>query len=99
MSRLSLMLTLALCLLLLASSAQGSDWPRFRGPNGSGISSDKAPMPVVWSESKNLKWKRALPGPGSSCPIVLGDRIFVTSWSGYGLSQDNPGEQTQLRAI
>jgi outer membrane protein assembly factor BamB len=78
-------------------SADGADWSRFRGPNGSGISSDPAPAPTTWSGAANLKWKVALPGPGSSSPIVVGERVFVTSWSGYGLSRENPGDQAQLR--
>lgn len=63
--------------------AWGDDWPRFRGPNGSGVSTDKEPLPTEWSESKNLKWKAKLPGPGNSSPIVVGDRVFITCWSGY----------------
>jgi len=44
-----------------------------------------------------MKWKVALPGPGSSSPIVVGDRIFVTCWSGYGVDRGNPGDQKALR--
>jgi outer membrane protein assembly factor BamB len=84
-------------LLLLASSSAQADWKRFRGPNGSGISTDEQSTPVTWSESENLKWKVPLPGPGSSSPIVVGDRVFVTCWSGYGTDRGNPGEQAQLR--
>ncbi len=73
--------------LLLAFPGSGllgaADWSRFRGPNGSGIAVDAEP-PTSWSDSENLKWKLALPGPGSSCPIVSGDRVFVTCYSGYG---------------
>ena len=31
-----------------------------------------------------MKWKTALPGPGSSSVIVSGERVFVTCYSGYG---------------
>ncbi len=90
---------LLLCLLLslLAQPALAGDWVRFRGPNGSGISPDETPTPVTWSDSENLKWKLELPGPGHSSPIVVGDRVFVTYWSGYGLDAENPGEQEQLK--
>jgi outer membrane protein assembly factor BamB len=64
-------------------AAMAADWARFRGPNGGGVSSDRAAIPAEWSDSKNLQWKSELPGPGSSSPIVVGDRVFVTSWSGY----------------
>jgi outer membrane protein assembly factor BamB len=73
-----------------------ADWTRFRGPEGSGISDDKN-VPTQWSDTQNIRWKTALPGPGSSSPITLGDKIFLTCYSGYGLSEDKPGEQAELK--
>lgn len=66
-----------------APAASAGDWPRFRGPNGSGIAAG-AKTPAVWSGTTNLAWKTALPGPGASSPIVWGDRVFVTCYSGCG---------------
>ena len=66
-----------------ASSVFRENWPGYRGPRGSGISSE-AGVPLSWSETENLVWKTELPGPGSSSPIVWGDRVFVTAYSGYG---------------
>lgn len=74
----------------------GSDWPRFRGPNGSGICTDPEPIPTEWSDSRNLLWKAELPGPGSSSPIVVGDHVFVTSWSGYA---DGSGTEGTLESL
>ncbi len=75
-----------------------SDWDRFRGPNGNGVSTDTKSMPVTWSPTENLAWKVPLPGQGSSCPIVVGDKIFVTCWSGYGESRGgSPGKQENLK--
>src|ERR1700726_912591 len=65
--------------LLLATPAGAENWPRFRGPNGSGISADKN-IPVKWTD-KDVLWKTALPGAGHSSPIVWGDRIFLQSAS------------------
>lgn len=79
------------------SDVQGSDWDRFRGPNGTGISLDADPLPATFSETENLQWKVALPGAGVSCPIVVGDKVFVTCYSGYGLDRQNPGEIENLR--
>jgi len=76
---------LIVVLLLCGTVAVAEDWSRFRGPDGAGISADAA-IPVTWNESENLKWKTPLPGAGSSSPIVVGDRIFVTSFSGEGQS-------------
>ena len=73
-----------------------ADWTRFRGPNGSGISDDKEATPTTWSETENLKWKVPLPGAGVSCPIVVGNKVFVTCYSGYGLDADEPGDINKL---
>ncbi len=63
-------------------------WPRFRGPDGSGVSDDTR-VPLEWGERKNLKWKTPLPGPGSSSPIVWGERVFVTCFSGHDGERDD----------
>lgn len=82
----------------LAARAEGSDWLRFRGPNGEGsLRDDQQRGPVSWTATENIKWKVDLPGPGSSSPIVVGDKVFVTCWSGYGLDREAPGDQSQLR--
>ena len=70
------------------SSAEG-DWPRFRGPSGMGTSGATG-LPVTWSDNENIIWKTPLPGPGASSPIVFGDRIYVTCYTGY-LVPDQPG--------
>ena len=95
-SHIGLSLTL-LVFLSVTAHAQAGDWSRFRGPNGSGISPDTDPVPVKWSDTKNLKWKIELPGPGLSSPIVVGKRVFVTCWNGYGLNSRDPGDQKNLQ--
>lgn len=90
-------LTLALLALALgATVAIADNWPRFRGADGLGKAPD-ATVPTTWDGTKNILWKTELPGPGSSSPIVWGDRVFVTSYSGYGESERNPGEMTNLK--
>ena len=37
-----------------------------------------------------------MPGPGVSSPIVVNGKVFVTCYSGYGLSRENPGEMKDL---
>jgi len=76
--------------------AGAADWPRFRGSNGSGVAGDDSPTPTTWGETENLKWKVRLPGPGLSSPIAVGERVFVTCWSGYGV-KDRTGDQENLR--
>jgi outer membrane protein assembly factor BamB len=81
--------------VLVVALAAGADWPCFRGPDGTGVSADKN-LPEKWSATQGVVWKTALPGPGASSPIVVGDKIFVTSYSDYGLSADEPGDVEKL---
>jgi hypothetical protein len=62
-----------------------------------GKSLESASTAVHWGPEANQKWKTALPGWGVSCPIVVGDRIYVTCYSGYGLNRESPGEQKNLK--
>ena len=59
-------------------STRPSDWPQFRGPTGDGVAPGADP-PLVWSETTNVAWKISPPGRGRSSPILLGDRIWLTT--------------------
>lgn len=52
-------------------------------------------MPLKWSDSENIVWKAEMPGPGSSSPIVHGDKVFVTCWTGYG-DKEGANDMSQL---
>ncbi len=73
-----------------------ADWPCFRGPKSSGASDDAA-GPTRWTATDVVLWKTALPGFGASSPITWDGKVFVTSYNGYGLDEDNPGRQEDLR--
>ena len=77
-------------------SSSETDWPQFRGPMGNGISTDTK-IPLEWNDTKNVKWKAPLPGPGSSSPIVSGGRVFVSCYSGYGTDTKQPGKAETLK--
>jgi len=53
-------------------------WPAWRGPLHNGVAPHGNP-PLEWSETKNVRWKVELPGPGHAAPVVWGDRIYVLS--------------------
>lgn len=72
-------------LLLVAFSAIAADWPQFRGPGGAGVSSETG-LPATWSTDENIVWRTKLPGPGTSSPIVVAQRIYLTSYTGYGVA-------------
>jgi len=78
--------TIACCLVTLLlvgfTGAQDSDsannWGNFRGPNFNGVSSTAKP-PTEWTAEKNVAWKVAIPGAGSSSPVIWGDKVFLTT--------------------
>jgi len=84
-----------LALTFSVASARADNWPRFRGPDGSGVSSATG-LPTTWSDTENIAWKTALPGPGSSSPVVWGGRVYLTCYSGYGVNRSDPGEMSKL---
>jgi outer membrane protein assembly factor BamB len=56
----------------------GGDWTQFRGLNNSGVVAESQ-APVEWSIDKNLAWRVKVPGYAWSSPIVVGDKIIVTT--------------------
>ena len=51
-------------------------WAQWRGPHATGTSKSAKP-PLEWTEGKNVRWKKEIPGRGSGTPIVWGDRLYV----------------------
>ncbi|WP_182868399.1 outer membrane protein assembly factor BamB family protein [Stieleria mannarensis] len=76
-------------------NAHAADWPQFRGPGGQGVTHE-TDLPLVWSETENVVWKTELPGSGASSPIALGDRLYLTCYSGYGIDRETPGRMEDL---
>lgn len=68
-------------LVLAATVAQAEDWPQFRGPNGSGVSTSTKPLPTEFSTEQNLLWAAKL-GDGIGSPIIVGGKVFVTAMTG-----------------
>ena len=80
--------TLLFSLVLASSLSHAADWPRFLGPTGAAVVKEGS-IPTSWSATENMAWKAEMPGPGSSSPIVVGDKVFVTCWTGYGDKPEN----------
>ena len=74
--RISGILALALG-LALPGTLFGDQWPRFRGPNGTGVSTLKG-TPETWTES-DYEWKLTLPGTGHSSPVIWDRKLFLTT--------------------
>lgn len=78
---------LSASLLVLITGYQSSigvvperQWSMYRGYYASGVM-DQANLPDEWDlqSGENIKWKRSVPGLGLSCPVVWGDRVFITT--------------------
>lgn len=54
-----------------------SDWPWWRGPMRNGIAVGSAP--TKFSDTDGVLWKTPVPGRGHSSPIVVGQKVFLTT--------------------
>ncbi len=65
-----------------SSSRCHGDWPEFRGPSQNGMVANPG-LPIAWSaepgQEKNIVWFAPVRGLGWSSPVIVGDRIFLTS--------------------
>jgi outer membrane protein assembly factor BamB len=61
-----------------SSTLDAQQWGHWRGPIGNGVSLTAKP-PREFGLTKNLQWKREIPGSGSGSPVVWGNKVFVTS--------------------
>jgi outer membrane protein assembly factor BamB len=73
------------------AAAAPANWPQFRGPGASGVADGQDP-PLTWDvkTGANVRWKTAVPGLGHSCPVVWGNRVFLTTAVG-GDTKVKPG--------
>ena len=67
--------------LAVIAAANAENWPGWRGPHRSGVTSDTG-VPTTWTPTENVLWKSPLPGIGTSNPVVWGDKVFVTASEG-----------------
>ncbi len=78
-SLLSLRCGVLLASTVVAGSLQ-ADWKQFRGSAGDSVEpGSRIPSQL---DARSTVWSAALPGRGISSPVIVGDRVFVTSCSG-----------------
>ena len=70
-------------ILMLPCFLAAENWPQWRGPLGTGVSSEKG-LPTEWSAKQNVAWRAELSGLGVSSPVVWGNQVFVTYQIGAG---------------
>jgi len=71
------LVALALIVLLVPNPTHAEDWPEFRGPTGQGLVNGS--LPVEWNSTRNVAWKREIPGKGWSSPVVVEGKVYLTT--------------------
>ncbi|MEM7700241.1 MAG: PQQ-binding-like beta-propeller repeat protein, partial [Verrucomicrobiota bacterium] len=75
------------------------DWLSWRGEGNRGVSETAEP-PLTWSETSNIDWKVPIEGEGTSSPIVVGDRVFITTARDTGeIHPDLPRPEDQPERV
>lgn len=80
----------------LDAQEKSSDWAQFRGHGGQGASQDKN-LPTTWSGTESVVWKIETLGSGTSSPVIVGSRIYLTSYTGYNVPGQPAGDMEQLK--
>lgn len=62
----------------LDAQSTPTDWARWRGPTGNGISANQQPV-TSWSETENVIWRTKVPGKGHASPVVTDSQIFLAT--------------------
>lgn len=73
-----------------APATGGSDWPRFRGPNGDGISTETGINKEWGTRPPQQLWQTAMGDDGYAGPAVAEGKVFII---------DHQGEEDVVRAI
>ena len=58
--------------------AASNDWREFRGPDGEGHYTGPK-IVTEWGVDKNVTWKVPVPGKGWSSPILVGNKLILTT--------------------
>lgn len=66
--------------LMVFSGEPGGRWPAFLGAGATRVEFNT--VPVHWSPTENLAWKRPLAGYGQSSPVIWDGRVYVTTVEG-----------------
>lgn len=62
----------------IAQSESTYQWGTWRGANNNGVV-DNQTVVTKWSKTENVLWSAEVPGRGHSTPIIVADRIFLTT--------------------
>ena len=82
-------------LALFTLSATAADFSQFRGPAGDGHAIASG-LPINWTATDHVTWQVPVAGKGWSSPIVVGNRLFLTT--AVAKTGGGPDDQS-LRAL
>ena len=81
-------LVMFLAMAAFCNRSNADDWRQFRGPSSNGVIQG-IKLPEVWGMDSSIKWKINVPGEGWSAPIVVGQKVFVTTAVSTGQKNKN----------
>jgi len=74
-----------LCFSCVPGLSIAQDWPGWRGERSNGVGVVSR-APERWSPTENVVWRAEIEGSGISSPVVVGQRVYVTTATPYSLS-------------
>jgi outer membrane protein assembly factor BamB len=77
-SRVPLLLLTTIFFGTTGAPLHGGDWPQWRGPHFNGAAIERR-LPSRFSPTENVRWSVELPGASAATPIVMRDRVFISS--------------------
>ncbi len=89
---------LALILLIMLASCSKTDevgWPRWRGPNGDGISAETDWDPKALADGPKIVWRLDI-GGGFSNAVIRDNRLYAVGMIGVACLNAETGEQIWL---
>lgn len=77
-----------------------ANWPRFRGPDGSGVS-NYANVPLEWDgpSGRNILWKSPVDMYGTNSPVVWGDKVFLAGAQREASPEGSEGSGAERRQV
>ena len=77
-TRCATLLALSLLALHCAADEYNANWPRFRGPDGSGVYAKEVPLTCDGKTGANIAWSVEVPAAGFGSPVIWGDKVFLS---------------------
>ncbi|HEX3046152.1 MAG TPA: PQQ-binding-like beta-propeller repeat protein, partial [Bacillota bacterium] len=78
--------------VVLGASVWAADWPRFLGPDGSGISPETGLNQDWATKPPKMLWKVDLYNPGYAGPSVVGESVFI-------MDRNRDDDQEEIKAF